>query len=583
MEAGTEWICVLDASASMRFQQPASTPAGTVPPNAALDAFSKRLADVPAGIKVVPVLLADSVRETTGADEAGKAAGGPCDFTALARWLTARAAAAPETARRVFFYTDLQQPAGSLPPEVNWPENIPFEIVSVLPPATRNVAAGAPAHRVQPFVPGKEVTLQIPLARAGEATPRKFTAFSGPGLEFNLMPEKEYAADAAEVALTLKPEKPGDVEAAVRVKSLDPWPLDDQRQYVIRFTGRQPVLLVDGDPGNDDSKPRNAFDAPGGSPFASEVYYLRHALATPDKGQTASAFDAVVTRTDFGHLDEQTWKAIALCNVRNLDDATLERLEEKVKAGTGLLIFLGDKTNIEAWDAIHKAGLSPAEIAENPDPPVPRPLTEWDAKHPALASFVTRENGDLSRILLKDRFVLTPDKDATVLASMNGKRPALVTKLYGKGRVVLFANPADRDWTDFPSERLYLPFMQSIFRYAAQSGTSDEDGLVPDRALTLADNRLPGRYADALLHVAEEESTAPFLDEDAFRKTLRLGSAPAPLVPLGDEAWKTVEGAPRPNEWWPWLALGLLLFIIAETFLADHKKPGRRSAKRATV
>jgi hypothetical protein len=402
------------------------------------------------------------------------------------------------------------------------------------------------------------------------------------------------------------------MEAAVRVKSLDAWPLDDQRQFTIRFTDRQPVLLVDGDPGRDDSKPRSEFDAPGGSPFASEVYYLRHALATPDRGQTASAFDAVVTTPAMENLAEKPWKAIALCNVSGLDEVVLTKLAEMVKAGTGLLIFPGDKTDFAAWAKIHDAGLCPAVITANESPPVPRPLTEWDGKHPALAAFAARENGDLSRILLKDRISLAPDADATILASMgldravnagelkidlpragpvtlspalpgkNGKRPALVTKLNGKGRIVVFANPADRDWTDFPSERLYLPFMQALFRYAAQSGASDEEGLPPDRAVALADNRLPGRYPEALLHVAEEESTAPFLDEEAFRKTLRLGRAPEPLVPAGSDAWKEVQGSPRPDEWWPWLALGLLLFIIAETFLADHQRPARRTPAAAS-
>ena len=244
----------------------------------------------------------------------------------------------------------------------------------------------------------------------------------------------------------------------------------------------------------------------------------------------------------------------------------------------GLLIFPGDKLEAAAWQRIHDAGLCPAVIVPNTAPPVPRPLVEWDGKHPALAAFAARENGDLSRIILHDRFVLTPDADAMVIAGMAGKRPALITKLHGKGRVVLFANPADRDWTDFPGERLYLPFMQALFQYAAQSAASQEEGLPPHRAIALADNRLPGRYPDALLHVAEEESTAPFLDEDAFRKMLRLGAAPEPLIPSGNEAWRKVESAPRPDEWWPWLALGLLIFIITETFLADHKRPSPAAA-----
>ena len=589
-EEGAEWICVLDASASMRFQKPGTAGPGTVPANAALEAFSERLKDMPAGIKVLPLVLADTVEPVADAAEAAKLAGGPCDFTALARWLRDRATAAPKTPRRVFFFTDLQQPAASLPQDLSWPEDVPFEIVSVLPPSTRNLAAGALEHRVQPMAadlksrgprdgrdePG--ITLQVPVVRTGDAAPQKFMAASGTGTDFKAFAEKEYPAAAQEIALTLNPQKPGDLDAAVRIRAADAWPMDDQRAYVVRFTDREPVLLVDGDPGSEDKRARSEWETPGGSPFASEVYYLRHSLATPDRGQTVSSFDAVVTRSLAEDLAAKPWKAIALCNVASLDDDSLAKLSELVKAGAGLLIFPGDKLDAAGWKRIQEAGLCPAEIALTTAPPVPRPLAEWDGKHQALAAFAARENGDLSRIILKDRLAITADKDATVLASMDGKRPALLTKLHGKGRVVLFANPADRDWTDFPSERLYLPFMQTLVRYAAQAGASAEEGLPPDRAMALADRRMPGRYPDAVLHVAEEEITAPFLDEDAFRKMLRLGAAPAPLIPAGEEAWRKVEGAPRPREWWPWLALALLLFIITETFLADHKRPARAAA-----
>ena len=113
--------------------------------------------------------------------------------------------------------------------------------------------------------------------------------------------------------------------------------------------------------------------------------------------------------------------------------------------------------------------------------------------------------------------------------------------------------------------------MQALIRYAADSRAMDDAGLLPERALTLADNRMPGRYPDALLHVAEDESTAPFLDETAFRRALRLGPAPESAGGMPDAA-QNVAGASRPDEIWPWLALTLLVFVLAETFLADHRR-----------
>lgn len=593
-ESGSEWLFVLDASASMRFAAPGTAAPGSIPPNASFKPFQDRLAEIPEGVKSLPIAFADSLESVPDAMAAASLVGGPCDFAALVRWLGDHAASAPKVPRRVFLFTDLQQPLSPLPDDLTWPEDIPVEIVGALPPATRNLAPGTLLHRQQPMGQAppnerttatgtpldapKSVTLEIPVLRVGDPQPQKLLAGSGAGSPTADLAAKEYPPSSTSVELTLAPEQPGLMDAVVRLQPGDAWPMDDVRAYAVQFVDREPILLVDGDPGDDDDRTRDSWEAPGGSPFASEVYYLRHALAAPDRGQGHSVFEPVVTRDLSRDLDARPWKAIALCNVSRLDDATLGQLVRRVEAGCGLLIFPGDRIDPTGWRRIFDAGLSPAALELLPEPAVPRPLAEWDARHPVLAGFAAREQGDLSRFILKDRIRVTPSPTAEVLASMDGQRPALVTKSQGRGRLVLFANPADRDWTDFPSERMYLPFIHALVGYAAQVGGSEASGLPPDRPLSLSDRRPPGRHEDAVLHVSEDESTAPFLDEESFRQALRLGAPPAPVRLAGEEAWREVEGAPRPREWWPWLALALLLFIIAETFLADHKRPAHRPA-----
>ncbi|MFN0127657.1 MAG: BatA domain-containing protein [Verrucomicrobiales bacterium] len=593
-ESGLEWLFVLDASASMRFTAPGTATPGSIPPNASFEEFQDRLAETPEGVKSLPFAFADSLETVPEPSAAASLVGGPCDFAALVRWLRDHAASAPHVPRRVILFTDLQQPLSPLPDDLTWPEDIPVEIVSALPPATRNLAPGTLAHRLQPMGEAlpkdhtsptgtqsdtrKLVTLEIPVLRVGDPQPLKLIADSGAGSATAGLARKEYPPGSTSVELTLAPEKPGLMDAVVRLHPADAWPMDDVRAYAVQFIDREPVLLVDGDPGDDDDRPRDSWEAPGGSPFASEVYYLRHALAAPDRGQGHSVFDPAVTRDLSRDLDARRWKAIALCNVRSLDDDTLQKLVRRVEAGCGLLIFPGDRIDLAGWRRIFDAGLSPAELELLPEPAVPRPLAEWDARHPVLAGFAAREQGDLSRFILRDRIRVIPAPNAEVLASLDGDRPALVTTTRGLGRIVLFANPADRDWTDFPSERMYLPFIHALVGYAAQVGVSAAAGLPPDRPLSLSDRRSPGRHEDAVLHVSEDESTAPFLDEESFRQALRLGAPPASVRPAEEEAWREVEGAPRPREWWPWLALALLIFIIAETFLADHKRPARRPA-----
>lgn len=587
-KAGEEWVFVLDASASMRFQKPGSpaiipAAAGSAPANAAAGLFEARLSGVPEGIRAVPVLLAESVREITSPEEAATAVGGSCDFSAFVKWLTSRAAADPLVGRRVVLFTDLQQPLSTLPPDTRWPDSVPLEIVSVLPPATGNLALSAPERRAQPFIPGKETTLLVSVLRSGALASRKLSVQAGEGRDFKKLEKREYGPEVQEIELKLKPSGPADMDAVAHLQSQDPWPLDDHCDLSLRFTARLPVLLLDGDPHGSGGR-ADGFTAPADSPFAAETYFLNQALTTPDRGQTLSAFEVTVSQKPLEDAPDQPWRVIALCNVGGLSDAGISALSAKVKAGAGLLLFPGDKMDSAAWSRLTAAGLCPATVEWGKGVAVPRPIMTWDTAHPALAAFAARDEGDLSRLILSDRFLITPRPGVAVPAAMDGNRPALVAGTLGKGRVLLFANPVDRAWSDLPGERIFLPLMHALCGYAAAAGAAAEDGLPAVREVALTDNRLPGRYPDVILRVSADESTAPFLDEANFRSALRLEAAAASAAdPAKTETWRKVPGAVRPDEWWPWLAAGLLVFLLAETLLADHQPSIRKDKIRQAL
>ncbi len=48
---------------------------------------------------------------------------------------------------------------------------------------------------------------------------------------------------------------------------------------------------------------------------------------------------------------------------------------------------------------------------------------------------------------------------------LRGGAPLLVERALGKGRVMVFASTADRDWNDFSIRASYLPFLQNLFLY----------------------------------------------------------------------------------------------------------------------
>ena len=46
--------------------------------------------------------------------------------------------------------------------------------------------------------------------------------------------------------------------------------------------------------------------------------------------------------------------------------------------------------------------------------------------------------------------------------------PLLIEKQFGQGKVVLFAAPCDRDWSNFPVKPAYLPWVYRLVGYLSQ-------------------------------------------------------------------------------------------------------------------
>jgi hypothetical protein len=336
----------------------------------------------------------------------------------------------------------------------------------------------------------------------------------------------------------------------VRVASDDAWPEDDARAFA--FPVREPcgVVLLDGDPGT--------------TPFAGETYFLDMALATATDPLAGSPY-APETRTSLGSLSGV--RAVVLCNVRSLSSQETDRLREFVAGGGGLVYFLGGRCESWHYQRLRDEGLFPATLKTGLLP-LPRLVTEWDAGHPALRAFAERDRGgDLSRIVFRHAFGLEPIPEARVLAKLDDGSPAMVAAESGQGRIVAVANPANRAWTDWPAERMFLPLVHELLDWVARRA---EENPVQTRVRGLDETRPLGIHAGPPLTVvvpAPAESRIDPVSEAEFRQ--RLGIGPAPL----DSAFADAElpaKRERRNELWPWLALALLVLLIGENLLAER-------------
>jgi len=236
--------------------------------------------------------------------------------------------------------------------------------------------------------------------------------------------------------------------------------------FTLQAQDKLKVLVVDGDPQT--------------SLVQSETFFLTRALNPAGERDSSLFLPTVIIPESLSSVSLDSYQALILCNVAAIPDVFLPKLRDYVRKGGGLLLFLGDRIQIEDYNAKlfqSAPALLPAHIREK------RMLSEaaaekieaTDTTHPALQLFadeILKDSLKSSRI--QGYFRTDSSAGSTLLSLANGD-PVLLERKIGSGRVLLFTATADRDWTDLPLKTAYLPLIQSLASYLAGSrrGTMD--------------------------------------------------------------------------------------------------------------
>ena len=189
-----------------------------------------------------------------------------------------------------------------------------------------------------------------------------------------------------------------------------------------------------------------------------------------------------------------------LANVAEVPADGMEALEHYVDQGGSLFVTLGDRVDVEAyngWVGRHRlhGGLMPAylsnlvstpggELAISPagelgssleaelvtsgeEPEDAGFVASADERHPALAGFGAGELGSFSSVRFRSRYDCRPT-DAQVLMRASSGQGVLLERRFGQGRVILFTSTIDRDWTNFPLQPTYVPWLYRMVSYLVQ-------------------------------------------------------------------------------------------------------------------
>jgi len=257
--------------------------------------------------------------------------------------------------------------------------------------------------------------------------------------------------------------------------------VDNRRHFAVFVEDRLRVLAVNG--------------APSEIAARDELFFFRLALSVqPDDAAPAGAATATapvlvdqITPAELTLPRLGDSRLVILANVSNLSPSALEALEHYVDRGGSLAITLGDRVDpkaYNAWVGEHRlhGGLLPGRLTkliETPDEvaalPVQAPedagfIASVNEKHPALAGFGAGDLGSLSSVRFTTRYEIEPGGADVLMRGPSGEA-LLVERRFGQGRVMLFASTIDRDWTSFPLQPTYVPWLYRMVSYLAAQRT----------------------------------------------------------------------------------------------------------------
>jgi hypothetical protein len=148
----------------------------------------------------------------------------------------------------------------------------------------------------------------------------------------------------------------------------------------------------------------------------------------------------------------------------------------------------------------------------------------------------------------------------------------------GRGTCLYFGSTADRDWTDLPRTRMYVPLMRQLLAYLTDQLV--ERAAVTNRVLTKADEKIgieeveggePGESSWVVTSLDPRESALDRVAPDELQGALGVSA-----TTNEDEARQAALAlaipvdALRPDELWKWVTWLLMLVLAAELLLAGR-------------
>lgn len=237
---------------------------------------------------------------------------------------------------------------------------------------------------------------------------------------------------------------------------------DNTVLHAVKAEERLPVLLVDGN-----LTPE---------PLHNESDLARYALNPPPIGAEKNAPYAiqVVSPAELHLLTQlrKKYSAIVFMNVFEPDEALINRLEQYVGSGGGLMFVLGDRTGKDYYNKYlyrDGRGLLPCELLAKGGDEANLEKFETphigEAGHPALSA-LGKEEAQLDRVRVRAwHRVKVPqhlNETSAVLTLAPSGDPLLLARPFGRGSLYVLTTGLNVSWSDFPIHPSYQLLVRGL-------------------------------------------------------------------------------------------------------------------------
>ena len=286
---------------------------------------------------------------------------------------------------------------------------------------------------------------------------------------------------------------------------------DNQRWAAVPVKDTLLIRLVDGEPSPD--------------PFGSEVDYLAAPLSIGVGDAEAWRVEVVQEENFLGPRLEPA-DVIVLANVASPTFEQAEKLAELVRRGTGLIVFTGSKLDTGQYnDRLFKGSepLLPAPLRGQIDEAI-RGLVIDPARPSPIEKLMDLKTSALERVSVR-QFMAVDETAASpgsvrVLARWNdaARSPAILERIVGAGRVLLWTTSADRAGNDWPVEPSFVLAIREAIRGTSRPTAFDHTVTAGERPRRVIHSSQPvgnarlappgGGEPKALAAVAYEDKTS---------------------------------------------------------------------------